>query len=284
MNNNYISVVLPIYNQFQKLDIVLQHFSNQNLENIYFEIIVVDDGSTDQLSIVDKRFLKEKYNIANVEIMHTQNGGRAVARNNGMHIAQGQFIIFCDGDRMPSKDYLLRYKNAILNHDIIVGGPMDYFGPSQLARQFNNDDQLLKFSRYPLYYKNACEYLYDKNGMGCSSWSWLGFLVGNSCVKKQILLDIDGFSLDFSDWGFEHFEIAYRMLQAGYNIYNNCKIISFHLIHGRPSGFYKEQIDKSLELMEKKYLISKTALMKLFFDKDAKYNFQILMEVANEKR
>lgn len=284
--NTYMSVVLPVYNQFEKLDIVLKHFALQELDGTFYEIIVVDDGSTDKLSTVNKQFFKKNYNIPNLEIIHILNGGRANARNKGVDIAQGEFIVFCDGDRIPNRSFLLDYRNAILKHSIIVGGAMDYFGPAQLLHRINRDDvyeEISKFSRYPQYYKKAKELLFDGNGESCSIWSWLGFLVGNSCVQKQILLDVGGFSLDFAGWGFEHFDIAYRMLQAGYTLYNDCKIINFHLVHSRSTGFYRENILKSLEIMEDKYSINKKLLIEFFFDEKDKYNFKKLEVEFNEK-
>ena len=273
--NTLLSVVIPVYNQYRKLEIVLQHFSRQRTEGIDFEIIIIDDGSIDELSKQDNKSLKIKYGINNIEILHTINGGRAIARNNGINAAQGEFIIFCDADRIPNEKYLSQYKKAAGNHNVIVGGAMDFFGPIQLAYQPDNR-QLFKWSRYPQYYKSACENLFDSEGNSNSEWSWLGFLVGNSCVKKEILTDIGGFSEDFSDWGFEHFEMAYRIMKTGERIINLREIVNFHLVHSRPTGFYKEYINKSIDLMGKKHSINTDVLKKLFFDNSVKYNFQIL--------
>lgn len=91
-----VSVIIPVYNVEQYLKKCLDSIVNQTLKEI--EIIIVDDGSTDESGkIVDQ--YKEKY--TNVVAIHQENKGPGAARNLGMSCAQGDYLYFMDSD-----DYL----------------------------------------------------------------------------------------------------------------------------------------------------------------------------------
>ena len=88
------SVVIPVYNQYEQLKKVLKGFKEQTVDSDEYEIVIVDDGSTDLLSKERGVVLCEKYNL-NIELIHQTNSGRAVARNKGVQYSRGKIIIFC---------------------------------------------------------------------------------------------------------------------------------------------------------------------------------------------
>lgn len=91
-----VSVIIPVYNVEQYLEQCFNSIVNQTLKEI--EIIIVDDGSTDESGkIVDK--YKEKY--TNVVVIHKEHKGPGAARNVGMSRAHGKYLYFMDSD-----DYL----------------------------------------------------------------------------------------------------------------------------------------------------------------------------------
>ena len=96
-----ISVVVPIYNVEKYLINCLESIDKQSYKN--FELILVDDGSTDKSgSIVDKYAIGKD----NTVVIHKQNGGLSSARNEGIKIAKGRYICFVDADDMVSDDYI----------------------------------------------------------------------------------------------------------------------------------------------------------------------------------
>ncbi|HRH45599.1 MAG TPA: glycosyltransferase [Pyrinomonadaceae bacterium] len=87
--NGLVSIVIPCYNQAHFLGEAIESILNQTYQN--FEIIVVNDGSTDNTSQVAKSFPK-------VEIIEQDNAGLAQSRNNGLERSNGEFIVFLDSD------------------------------------------------------------------------------------------------------------------------------------------------------------------------------------------
>ena len=98
---NLISVIVPVYNVEPYLRQCIDSILNQTYTD--FELILVDDGSTDRCPEICDKY-KEKDD--RVRVLHKQNGGLSDARNHGIDIANGDYITFIDSDDMVSKDYL----------------------------------------------------------------------------------------------------------------------------------------------------------------------------------
>lgn len=88
-----VSVILPAYNVANYLDDCLESVISQTYTNT--EIIIVDDGSTDDTAKKADDWLSKD---GRIRIIHRQNGGLSAARNTGLHYAQGEFILFIDPD------------------------------------------------------------------------------------------------------------------------------------------------------------------------------------------
>jgi len=98
MDNIKVSVILPVFNEAKYIKATLDSIINQNFSD--YEVIVIDDGSTDDtLNIVEKTF--EGLSIPH-QIIHQENSGVSSARNKGISLARGEYIVFVDGD-----DYIL---------------------------------------------------------------------------------------------------------------------------------------------------------------------------------
>lgn len=91
-----ISVIVPVYNVASYLPHCVRSLIGQTLREL--EIILVDDGSTDESGAVCDRFALED---TRVRVIHKENGGLSSARNAGLDVIKGDFVLFVDGD-----DYL----------------------------------------------------------------------------------------------------------------------------------------------------------------------------------
>ncbi|MDU4862754.1 MAG: glycosyltransferase [Terrisporobacter othiniensis] len=110
-----ISVVVPIYNTQEYLVRCIESVLNQTFKDI--EIILVNDGSTDESGIICNQY-SEKYK--NVKVIHKLNGGLSDARNEGIKVATGDYIGFVDSDDIIEKEmYKVLYSLCIqYNADI----------------------------------------------------------------------------------------------------------------------------------------------------------------------
>ena len=101
MENEMISIVIPVYRVEQYIDRCVRSILNQTYGN--FEIILVDDGSPDNSGALCDNFTKMD---DRVKAYHKENGGPSEARNYGIKQAQGSLIMFIDSDDYVSPEYL----------------------------------------------------------------------------------------------------------------------------------------------------------------------------------
>ena len=109
MNNKYqISIIIPIYNASIFIHKSIKSVMNQSYKNI--ELILVNDGSTDNSWTVLKKY-KNKYK--NIKIVTQKNYGAGVARNTGIDIATSEYIMFLDADDFLDKETCLSVIQSI---------------------------------------------------------------------------------------------------------------------------------------------------------------------------
>ena len=92
-NRELISVIVPIYNVEKYLSECIDTLIKQSFDNL--EIILIDDGSTDNCPTICDEYQKKDKRI---KVIHKKNGGLSDARNSGLKIAKGEYIIFVDSD------------------------------------------------------------------------------------------------------------------------------------------------------------------------------------------
>jgi len=118
MNNKpYFSVILPTYNRVDKLRLTLQSLKKQTFKD--FEVIICDDGSTDNTRELAGDFSKS-LNMKYVNNGHW--GGPARPRNEGIKIAKGEYIAFLDSDDIWYPNKLEFVKKNICDSDILYHG------------------------------------------------------------------------------------------------------------------------------------------------------------------
>lgn len=110
------SVLIPVYNTEKYLEECLQSVLNQTYQD--FEIILVDDGSTDNSGAICDKFQKDYPN--KIKVIHKENQGLISARRVGIADAKGDYCIFVDSD-----DYILKKLLSELNHILIKDKAID---------------------------------------------------------------------------------------------------------------------------------------------------------------
>lgn len=99
--NTLISIIVPCYNQAQYMDECLQSVYDQTFIN--WECIIVNDGSPDYTEMVAKKWVTKD---SRFKYLLKENGGLSSARNAGIRIAEGQWILPLDCDDLISSNYL----------------------------------------------------------------------------------------------------------------------------------------------------------------------------------
>jgi glycosyltransferase involved in cell wall biosynthesis len=134
MVNYKISVIVPVFNVEKYLAICLNSILSQEFDS--FEVICVNDESTDSSSVILQEYAKS---FNNIRIINQKNSGLSVARNIGLKESSGEYILFVDSD------------------DSIISGTL-----SMLYETSKNSDlDILDFNAYSL--KNGTQYRYFKN-------------------------------------------------------------------------------------------------------------------------
>ena len=126
--NPKISVIVPIYNVAKYLANCIDSLLNQTYSDI--EIILVDDGSTDESGKICDKYEK---NHKNIRVIHQKNSGLTVTRRNGVNFATGEYVGFVDGDDWVDADMYEALMRYVLDYDVDIvtsGGIREHNHPS----------------------------------------------------------------------------------------------------------------------------------------------------------
>jgi glycosyltransferase involved in cell wall biosynthesis len=119
---NLVSVIIPAYNAAPFIEETIRSIYGQTYP--HWEIIVIDDGSTDNTASIC-----EQLNCSSLKVIRQKNTGVAMARNNGLALAKGELVVFFDADDLMSPDFLSVRVEALLDDPEIgfVGGLVETF-------------------------------------------------------------------------------------------------------------------------------------------------------------
>ncbi|MFV8781300.1 glycosyltransferase [Microbulbifer sp. SA54] len=218
-----ISVVVPTYNYRDLLRKTLDSLCDQSLDKSLYEVIVVDDGSSDNTFEVIHAY-KDKINI--LYLYQPDFGFRvAAARNLGIVQAKYEIVLFFDSGMIASR-YLLE-EHLKVHSD---AQPAAVIGLSYGVNEFCSSNfkklseilqepkdtifQLLSIS--PELYDCRFEIFSNLEGGNLEGHSaWVTFWTGNASVRRADLIKINGFDEWFRSWGGEDVELGIRLQKAG---------------------------------------------------------------------
>lgn len=126
-NNVLVSFVVPVYNVSQYIERCLTSLANQS--GVDYEVIIVDDGSTDDSSKICEKISSEHKQM---HYYRTSNHGLSAARNYGLAKSHGLYVWFVDGDDFLADDALDRLRKT-LHHDIVCIGYYNYYDDENIT-------------------------------------------------------------------------------------------------------------------------------------------------------
>lgn len=152
-----ISVIVPVYNVEKYLKDCIESILKQTFSN--FELILLDDGSTDKSGMICDQYIKD----SRVKVIHKKNEGVSATRNRGIEEANGEFITFIDSDDCIDENMLeimLEYQKKD-NADLVQCNLINFtddkcFFPYKNVKThlYNSDDEELKRSIISINYSN----------------------------------------------------------------------------------------------------------------------------------
>lgn len=113
-----LSIIIPVYNVEKYIEKCLTSIVEQDVENV--EVILINDGSVDDSGRICEKYC-EKYHY--MRVFHQNNQGLSMARNRGLAVASGKYVLFLDSDDYLNNDILDKLLEVLLEtkEDIIVG-------------------------------------------------------------------------------------------------------------------------------------------------------------------
>lgn len=213
--NDKVSIIIPCYNQAQYLPDAIESALAQTYRN--FEVIVVNDGSTDNTSKVAKRYP--------VKLIEQSNKGLSAARNAGIKKAEGGWILTLDSDDKIAPDFL----EHTIGRDDIVSTTLQTFGTENHIWRSPKKNPV--FSDFV-----------NENHIHCCS-----------LFKKDVWTKAGGFDEGMRD-GYEDWDFWIRATQAGFSVTTVDKPLFFYRKRGKSMFSHaKANHDKNMKYMRAKY-------------------------------
>ena len=204
-----LSVVIPTYDEPERLEAALKSLSQQNYPHEATQIIVVDDASPH----LDSERLHAAIAPLELQLLRNeQNQGRARARNAALRVAGGDIVVFLDSDMTVGTNFLRAHAQRHQNHAEAV-----FVGNIRFASEI----PATSLTRY-LEGRGVHRVDADK------TIPFKCFVTGNSSVRRSSLLRVGFFDEDLTAYGGEDLELGYRLHLAGIPLYYAPEALSHH--------------------------------------------------------
>lgn len=136
-NKPMISVIVPVYNVEKYIKKGIESLLAQSYQNI--EIILVDDGSPDNSPAILDQYTKKD---SRIKVLHQKNQGVSTARNNGIKISNGEYILFVDGDDYVGKDYVEFFYKLISQKSADIAVNYDLFSALNSSHNHHEKEEV----------------------------------------------------------------------------------------------------------------------------------------------
>lgn len=250
MENIKFSVVIPLYNKEYSIKGTLETVLNQTYKN--FEIIIVDDGSTDNSLILIKNGYVEEIESKQVILHSSSNQGVSAARNKGVSLTTSDYVCFLDADDEWKPDFLENLRKLVLR--------FPYAGLYCLQHQTVYNNEIVKKNKvlYPECYFGIVDNFFKR--------SLHGSLANSSkvCVKKEALKYVSGFPIgqksgeDLFVWmeiALYHPVAFYNKISTVINMVSDGSRVGRNLSVPYPFIYYSDEKNKTkLNVWSKIYL------------------------------
>lgn len=269
-----VSLVMPTHNKLPRLMLTLASLSRQSLPTTDWELVLVDDGSSDGTA----EYLASFDAPMQMHRLSGPQGGRSSSRNRGLAHAQYDLVVFADDDMITPPEFLAEHVKAQVRGPRVVHGRIvnmtalkffhdpsaGVFYPSTIPRTGSasslreecislNDvqsefDRKVRRHRHITAIESVIEQILTGQAPGPN---WIGFTGGNVGAPREWLLESGGFDAEFgTDWGSEDLELGYRLHRQGRPFFYSYEAVAYHMAHHR-FDFDTEQLRTSERFLNK---------------------------------
>lgn len=179
-SNLQITVVVAAYNRAELTKQCLMAIAGQTLSTDLFEVLVVNNNSTDNTEQMVTEFIVDK---SNFRLINEKMQGLSAVRNRGWKEGKGQYVVFIDNDIMPQPDLLEKVLSAfdsIRPSPLVIGSKIMPSFSSKPAKWWSDDFEIRSWGEHARFLTSA--------------EAWEGFSGGCCTFKKDILEALNGFS------------------------------------------------------------------------------------------
>ena len=208
-----LSLIVPVYNVEAYLHKCVDSLLNQNLNQDDYEIILIDDGSTDGSGKICDEYSET---FSNIRVIHQKNEGLSSARNRGICQATGQYLQFVDSDDFLTANVLGSILTQIQNNHLdVLRFNYQNVDKSGKVIQLNKTPKLfVDYSPIPC---NGLSFLNERLGYACYA---VQFLVRSELLKSNRILFADGMYYEDAEWTPRMILTANRIASTDTIVYN----------------------------------------------------------------
>ncbi len=191
IKNPIVSVVVPCYNQAQYLDEALQSVFNQTF--VDWECIIVNDGSPDDTEVVAAKWLEKDERF---KYIYQENSGLSAARNAGISVAEGEFILPLDSDDYFKNTFIEKALKALFENSEV--GVVSCF-----VKGFTSAKETV--------------FRYEPKGGAVEDFIYGNNACGNSLFRKEVWRHAGGYDINMKN-GYEDWEFWIAVTRRGWKV------------------------------------------------------------------
>lgn len=244
----FFSIIVPTFNRNSLILRTLFSLIGQTIPGDNYEIIIVDDGSTDETAVYIGQFI-DSHPGYKIRYFRQENAGAAVARNRGIKESRGEIIFFTDDDCVVPDDWMEKMLQVYETYPEVVAVGGWAFAHSANASIFDK----YRMSQAPplksLFFTNS-----PSQNVVCNT--------ANLSVKKGILEKVGGFSEYLKSAGYEDYELGLRIPESGYTtVYLPCHVVRIKFLDMNDFvSLTKKRFENKLFLLQKKSRIPRNRI------------------------
>ena len=244
----FFSIIIPTYNRLGILEKCLRALESQTYEQpiTEYEVIVVDDGSTDDTVPWLKANATE---FPHLQLWPQSHHGPAAARNLGVEVARGNFIIFIDSDLVVTDNFLQAHANTLIKYG-------------------KESNRIFTYGRVI----NTCNFDFPTlEPYKLTDFSAAFFATGNVAIARHWLIEAGLFDTSFKQYGWEDLELGIRLKKLGLKLIKCSEAVGYHW----HPPFSLEQLPKMIERE-----IQRGRMGVLFYQKHPTWEVKIMIQMT----